>query len=103
MNDKQLLRCATQFRKGMLGKGDSHMKCFMVSAPLVGLLRAHGAQAALVEGKVGYCNHFWLSLPDGRVLDPTADQFNHLEHPDAPLPPVYLGPPTAIHNSMGKK
>lgn len=30
-------------------------------------------------------DHIWLELSDGRVLDPTADQF------PLSLPPVYLG------------
>ena len=31
-------------------------------------------------------NHIWIRLADGRVLDPTADQFGD-------YPPVYLGDP----------
>lgn len=97
MKDKQLLRFATHFRTGLIGKGDASMRCFMVSAPLATLLEAHGVKNRLVEGRVGYCGHYWLELADGRVLDPTADQFNHLRHADAPLPKVYLGRRTAIH------
>ena len=100
VNDKQLIRCARQFRHGIIGVGgDSFMKCFMVSAPLAGLLEAHGVPAKLVEGSFGYCNHYWIELADGRVLDPTADQFNHYPHADAPLPDVYLGKRRAIHKT----
>ena len=100
MTDKQLLKCAAQFRKGILGNGKSAFKCFMVSAPLAGLLEAQGIPNILAEGRFSYCNHFWIEFPDGRVLDPTADQFNHYGHTDAPLPPVYLGLPTVIHSKM---
>lgn len=73
------------------------MKCFALSAPMSGLLEVYGVQNKLIEGRFGDCNHFWIELSDGRVLDPTADQFNHHNHSDAPLPPVYLGPPASIH------
>jgi len=46
-------------------------------------------------------NHYWLELPDGQVLDPTADQFNDedgFEHL-RPLPPVYIGKPLDIHRA----
>ncbi|HYF34559.1 MAG TPA: hypothetical protein VD994_04655 [Prosthecobacter sp.] len=97
LTDKQLVRYSMQFRRGILGKDDdSRMQCFAVAAPLEALLGLRGIKARLVEGELPHCNHFWLQLDDGRVLDPTADQFNAFEG-FKPMPPVYLGPPTAIH------
>lgn len=100
MTDKQILKAATGFRKGILGKGPSYGMCFAVSAPLEGLLNLHGVEAKLTQimrGR-GKGNHCFLTLPDGRVLDPTADQFNSFtnEH----LPPVYLGDPKEIHKAL---
>lgn len=93
MTDKQLLKFATAFRKGMLGKRPSRLMCAMVSMPLSGLLSAHGVQTEVVRGELG---HVYLRLADGRVLDPTADQFNDDGGPQ--LPPVYLGSPSTIHD-----
>lgn len=74
--------------------------CFAVCAPLAGLLRLHGIEARVVEGFPSdgdFYNHVWLELPDGRVLDPTADQF-------ADMPPVYLGPRhPAIHHPTPRR
>jgi hypothetical protein len=69
-----------------------------VCYPLQGYLSAlHGLQTEVVESDLGECNHVWLKLPDGRALDPTADQFNYC-NPEK-MPPVYLGPPTKLHVS----
>jgi len=95
MTDDDLLAFAAEFREGILDGRSSWMMCFAVSAPLATLLRLHGVDVELVEGDLGEFNHVWLRLSDGRVLDPTADQFNDFGFP--PLPPVYLGPPTGIH------
>lgn len=73
MTDKQLLRVATQFRKGMLGNRSSEYMCAMVSWPLAALLGAQGVKCRTVEGDLGECNHVWIELADGRVLDPTAN------------------------------
>lgn len=74
--------------------------CFAVCGPLHGLLALYGVEATIEDGEFGDWNHFWLRLPDGRVLDPTADQFNdQLEHP---LPPVYLGPAAMVHCSADR-
>ena len=91
MRDAELVDFATEFRTGILDGRASRDMCFVVSAPLASLLRLHGVEAELVESDIGESNHFWIRLADGRVLDPTADQF------DETLPPVYLGPPTEIH------
>lgn len=95
MTDKQLLRCATAFRNEMIksspwakerpkGKPLSWGMCFAVSAPLQGLLSAHGIETSLESVDFIEINHTFLRLPDGRILDATADQFG--------LEPVYLGP-----------
>ncbi len=87
MTDKQLIRYATQFRKGILAGRDSTGFCLMVSAPLATLLEMHGVVCKMVEG--ANCHHCFIELADGRILDPTADQFG--------LVPVYLGPRKDIH------
>lgn len=94
MNDAQLIRFAADFRRGILGRDGSDSMCFAVCAPLVTLLNMSGVEATLKEGTVklfsiGHGNHFWIELADGRVLDPTADQFNRIRK--AKLPKVYLG------------
>lgn len=107
MKDKQLLKFATSFRKGILGNNSSHSMCAAVCWPLAGLLRAGGVECEAVESDLSemedgwLMNHIWIRLPDGRVLDPTADQFNGKGFDS--LPPVYLGPPLAIHPTESPK
>lgn len=99
LNDDQLIEFAASFRKGILGRRrKSAMMCFAICAPLASLLSMYGVNAEIVEGEIDLgegstLNHFWLRLTDGRVLDPTADQFGDLFD----LPPVYLGEPLQIH------
>ena len=95
MSDDELVGFATEFRQGLLDGKSSEMMCFAVCSALAGLLEFHGVSTELVEGDLGEFNHCWLRLSDGRVLDPTADQFN--SYGFDPLPPVYLGQPTKIH------
>lgn len=100
MTDAELIEVAAGFRDGLLDGEPSDMNCFKVVAPLAGLLEFYGVDAKVVEGYVVLkrgsngqtCNHFWIQLADGRVLDPTADQFNKAHKKD--MPPVYLGSPT---------
>jgi hypothetical protein len=67
----------------------------MISWPLQGYLSALcGIEARCIEGAFGDWSHLWLELPDGRVLDATADQFND---GNRQMPPIYLGAPTEIH------
>ncbi|MBV7542230.1 hypothetical protein KW835_14115 [Acidovorax sp. sic0104] len=54
-----------------------------------------GVEAVLVESDLDECNHIFLKLLDGEILDPTADQFN--EGSRVQLPEVYLGPGARIH------
>ncbi len=96
MPDVELIEIAAEFRKGILGGRSSEGMCFMVCSPLAGLLKFYGLSVDIVEGTVWpNLNHFWLTLADGRVLDPTADQFNH--RTTEQMPPVYLGEPAGIH------
>lgn len=85
MTDKQLIRYVRSFRYGIIGRRKSRAFCFMVCAPLETLLQLAGVPCAISSGMVENWEHFWLTLPDGRILDPTADQFT------LGLPPVYLG------------
>lgn len=90
MNDKELKKFALDFRKGILGKRSSTSQCFNICAPLSTLLDMHGVENKVVRGEVGeYGNHYWIELADGRILDPTADQFNVF--PNANFPKVFLG------------
>jgi hypothetical protein len=100
MRDKELRKIAWDFRVGLIGrKGSPEGCCFMVSAPLAGLLSAvYGMKVDLVKsdhsGLTGSdcIEHYWIGLEDGRVLDPTFDQFCSEE----PVP-IYIGSPTEFH------
>ena len=85
----ELLRLVTDFRKGILGKHDSESWCFMVCAPLEGFLPLWGYTAKLTDGHVCGLPHVWLTLPDGQIVDPTADQFKKPNGES--MPPVYIG------------
>ena len=73
----------------------SRLSCAMVCWPLGPLLNLHGVSCEVVESDLGEGNHIWIRLEDGRVLDPTIDQFNYLFAES--WPEVYLGPPTKYH------
>jgi hypothetical protein len=95
MNDKELLKTATSFRKGFLGKGKPDLQCFALSTALQGWLHFLGVNTDLICGDIETgdvydmtCNHYWLQLPDGRILDATGSQFNDSERN---MPEVYLG------------
>lgn len=94
MDDKAIVKVATEFRAGILDGRRSDLMCFAVCAPLQGYFRACcGVDMELIEGNVrfddGEINHFWLRMADGRVLDPTIDQFKMFM--GKRLPKVYLG------------
>lgn len=94
MTDAKILRIVQGFRRGILGCDSSDSMCFAICAPLASFLESAGIRVRLIEGilkyEVGTGNHFWLELPDGRVIDPTADQFNRRMRKR--MPKVYLGP-----------
>lgn len=82
MTDDELRQFAWEFRVGILGeKGSPEGMCYAVAAPLEGLLRFYGMQVKLVEADhsrnsdASYINHFWIELPDGRVLDRPSTSF----------------------------
>ena len=93
MSDKELLKITSSFTKGVMGTREPTGMCFMVCSSLQGYLSICDLDVDLVEGeiKVGkdVYNHFWLRLPDGRILDPTASQFNVLNGVE--MPKIYLG------------
>ena len=101
MTDKQLVRFATSFRSGILAKNPSNWMCAAICWPLQPLLKMAGVKCEVIESDLGHMNHVWLRLEDGRALDPTADQFNHLFLKD--YPPVYLGPLLDIHGNGQSK
>jgi hypothetical protein len=102
MTDAELIEFAMSFREGILDGTPSDMMCAAVSWPLAALLRCSGMDCTTEEAKdiptcFGTCNHVWIRLADGRVLDPTADQFGEQ------YLPVYLGPPIEIHRDSGSR
>lgn len=95
MIDSDIKIYAYDFRFAVIGNRSSERWCAAISTPLRSALSALGVQADLFESDLGECNHVFLRFPDGLVLDATADQFNWCSRTQ--MPPVYLGPPTVIH------
>jgi hypothetical protein len=91
MKDKALLKFVTGFRKGMLAKRAPNGMCYAVCSPLQSLLLLSGINTELVECSVLHTSwdHFYLELEDGRILDPTASQFNKPN--GEAMPDIYLG------------
>lgn len=87
--DRDLLRIARAARERITLGGPSSGYCAVVCVPLATYLTRRGLPAEDVHGAVGEWQHSWVALSDGRILDPTADQFNC---PGASrMPPIYLG------------
>lgn len=89
----ELRKIALGFRNGLLGKKPSNWMCIAVCAPLQSFLAVVGYETQLIDGCVldedgDVMHHCWLGLPDGRILDPTADQFST---PTRRMPKVYIG------------
>lgn len=91
-----LLTYARDFREAILQGDSSDRMCVAISAPLHAAFRARGTPGHLVAADLGECEHIFLRLADGQVLDPTADQFNWCSRQK--LPGVYLGAPALIHD-----
>ena len=90
-----LLTYARDFREVVLQGASSERMCVALSAPLHAAFHAQGIPTQLVVSDLGECEHIFLQLADGQVLDPTADQFNWCSRQK--LPGVYLGAPALIH------
>lgn len=86
---------AEEFREVVLQGASSERMCIALSAPLHAALQVLGVPSRLMETSFGEFSHVFISLDDGRVLDPTADQFNGCSNEK--LPGVYLGVPAGIH------
>lgn len=96
--ERELIELVTTFRRDTLAGDKSDCMCFSVCAPLSVLLCLWGIRAEFRSGIAPVdppYHHYWIELPDGRVLDPTADQFNG--QCGLNFPEVYLGEPTIIH------
>jgi hypothetical protein len=92
MTDRQLKQIAREMRNGILGKRSSRLMCMAISAPLQGMLSAvYNFDTKLEKVDFPQSNHVWLRLPDGRILDATADQFG--------LDKVYLGQVPALYQA----
>lgn len=76
MTDVELLQDASEFRDAIFGDKDSARMCAAISDPLCAALEVKGVPAQVMESNPGESNHVFIQLQDGRVLDPTADQFN---------------------------
>lgn len=85
----EIIQIASDFRDGMLDGKPSMSMCFAVCYVLVGYLRFTGYECGLVEGKVGECEHYWIKLGAGNIIDPTADQFNQPNGES--MPKTYYG------------
>lgn len=92
MDDAKLVKTALDFRRGMLGRRGSEGMCWCICNPLGVFLQMLGVDNDLIEGTVGGQHHFYLQLRDGRILDPTGDQFEGLN-----LPKVFLGRPGRLY------
>lgn len=105
MTDAEIIETAREFRRGLLGDDPPGGRCAMVAWPLAGYLSFLGEKGVetaeceypddhTMSGE--WANHVWIVLADGRVLDPTADQF------EIGLPDIYLGQPDPrIHLKYG--
>lgn len=90
-----ILVYATEFRDAVLQGRPSERMCAAISAPLHDALKILAVPNELMVTDLGECNHIFLRMRDGTVLDPTADQFNWCSAEQ--LPGVYLGPGAPIH------
>lgn len=71
-----MLTYAREYREAVLRGDSSAWMCAALSAPLHAAFQVLGIPSQLVVSDLGECEHIFLHLADGRVLDPTADQFN---------------------------
>ncbi len=76
--ETSLRQMVAGFSNGIIGRGKSTGMCFMVCVALQGYLEFAGYPCRLIKGEIdGEVEHYWLELPDGKIIDPTTDQFNY--------------------------
>lgn len=95
LTETQIKQICLEFRRGILGRRKSRGQCGKVSWALQGYLSFFGVQTEVCEGDVGEWNHIYLRMPNGKVIDATADQFSTAK---TKYPQVYIGKPLKIHN-----
>lgn len=92
MNDSEIKKAAQGFTRGILYDRESLNMCWVVCLPLQGYLSFCGVETKVIEGNIKINNedyhHYWIQLQDGRIIDPTANQFNELGQK---MPKVYFG------------
>ena len=90
---RKLIKIAKEFSAGVLDGKPSADMCFAVSYVLGGYLKFMGyvvdMQQAFIDCSDAEIEHWYLILPDGLILDCTADQFN--EKLNKKMPMVYIG------------
>lgn len=97
LSDDELITLAAEFRAGVIGQKSGDEMGLVICPTLAGLLTGYGvacevhSTALQVKGEEGLREHYWIALEDGRVLDPTLDQF--ADWFSVPAEAVYLGPP----------
>lgn len=103
MTDKELLKTITLFRREFLGRKKPDLMCMALSEALQKHLFNLGVETELICGEIeifysndlkpetAYINHWWLELPDKRIIDGTGSQFNKCMPSDKQIPRVYFG------------
>jgi hypothetical protein len=84
-----LRRIARTVRRRVLPHGRSRSACLLVSSELLTSLRRRSIGCRLVRGGVGGTFHYWIRLPDGRIVDATADQLRNPK--GGRMPDVFVG------------
>jgi hypothetical protein len=95
MKDKDIVRFIVEFREGLVDGKPPDDACYTIYYAIQCMLSVMGVNTGMLEVTVPphltkngqEAQHFVLQLSDGRILDPTADQF-----PRTGFPAVYLGP-----------
>ncbi len=89
----RLNRIVREFRAGFLDDEPSSRMCFVICSALEGYLSFMGYNCTLTKGEIDLgedvAEHFWLTMPDETIIDPTADQFKQPDGQD--MPPVFIG------------
>lgn len=82
LSDAEIIKIAKGFTKGILNGRSTVDMCFIVCSSLAAYLSGAGVECTLTEGCINHCenelHHYWITLKDGRIIDPTADQFGLL-------------------------